>query len=151
MAAKTVPVMGEIVPPIVDGGMLHVAKVTLGSPGSTGYDVDLSGATTVQPSIFSVKAGTMVYDLLAKVNVAFTAGAGLIVGDSNTQDGFMTNAELACTVISSEFRSSKSSSALTNVYQNGKLYAADQDITVELTGATTVGQIDFYLVYARLG
>lgn len=48
MAAKTVPVTGEFVPPIADSGMLHVAKVTVGSPGSTGKDIDVvAGATFV--------------------------------------------------------------------------------------------------------
>ena len=150
MAAKTVPVIGEIVPPIVDGGMVQVAKVQIGSVGSTGYDVDL-GAEAATTPIFNVKAGTMVLDVLAKVVTAFTASAGITIGDSDDADGYMTTAELACTVISSEFRSSKSSSTLTNIYQNGKLYAADQSIDLVTGASTIVGQMDVYLVYSRVG
>lgn len=150
MAAKTVPVTGEFVPPIVDGGMLHVAKVTVGSPGSTGKDVDLSGEATTT-TLFNVKAGTIVYDVLAKVVTAFTGSAALTLGDSDDVDGYMTTAELASTVISSELRSSKSSSGLTNVYQNGKVYAADQSIDVVAGATFAVGQMDVYLVYSRVG
>lgn len=148
--AKSIPVIGEFVPPISDGGMLHVAKCTVGSPGSTGKDVDLSGEATTT-ALFNVKAGTIVYDLLAKVVTAFTASAALTIGDSDDVDGFMAVAELASTVISSELRSSKSSSALTNVYQNGKIYAADQTIDVVAGATFAVGQVDVYLVYSRVG
>ena len=150
MAAKTVPVSGEFVPPIVNGGTVQVAKVTVGSLGSTGYDVDLAAEAATTP-IFNVKAGTMVLDVLAKVVTAFTASAAITLGDSDDVDGYMTTAELACTVISSEFRSSKSSSALTNVYQNGKFYAADQSIDLVTGASTIVGQMDVYLVYSRVG
>ena len=150
MAAKTVPVSGEFVPPIVNGGTVQVAKVTVGSPGSTGMDVDLSGEAVVTP-LFNVKAGTIVYDMLAKVVTAFTASAALTLGDSDDVDGYMTVTELVSTVISSEFRSSKASTALTAIYQFGKAYAADQTIDVVAGATFAVGQMDVYLVYARVG
>ena len=154
--AKTIPIKGEIVPPIVDGGLFHIAKATVGSPGSTGYDVDLSGeaATT---ALFSVKAGTIVHEVLAKVVTAFTGSAAITIGDSDATTGWMQAANLGCTVISSELKTSRNvllSTALTadlNAYGAGKIYTADQ--TIDLVGGATfaVGQMDVYLVYSRVG
>lgn len=135
--------------PYPDGGVLNIAKCTVGSPGSTGMNVDLSGeiATT---ALFSVAANTIVYDVLAKVNTAFTALAALTIGDSDDVGGFMAVTELASTVVSSEFRTSKASTALTAVYQFGKLYSAAQTIDVTAGATFAVGQMDVYLVYSRV-
>ena len=150
MAAKPIPVVGEGVPPIVDGGTVQVAKVTVGSLGSTGYDVDLAAEAATTP-IFNVKAGTMVLDVLAKVVTAYTGSVAMTIGDSDDVDGFMADGELKSTVISSEFRSSKGSTALTAVYQFGKVYSADQTIDIVTGASTIVGQMDVYLVYSRVG
>lgn len=158
--AITIPLAGEIVPPIVGGGMLHVAKATVGSAGSTGKDVDIpvEAATT---ALFSVKAGTMVHEILAYVNTAYTASAAITIGDSDDADGWFAVANLAATVLSTAsttlFRSSRNellSTALTgdlNTYGTGRLYAADQDINVVSGASTLVGQMDVYLVYSRVG
>lgn len=153
MAAKTVPIKGEFVPPIVDGGIVQVAKVSVGSVGSTGYDVDL-GAEAATTPIFNVKAGTMVLDVLAKVVTAFTASVAMTIGDSDDVDGYFLAASINSTVISSEFRSAKSqysSDALPAAYGMGKLYAADQSIDIVTGASTIVGQMDVYLVYSRVG
>ena len=154
--AKTIPIVGEIVPPIVDGGLFHTAKATVGSDGSTGNDVlvPTEAATT---ALFSVKAGTIVHEVLAKVVTAYTASSALTIGDSDDADGWMQAANLGCTVISSELKTSRNvllSTALTldlNAYGAGKVYAADQDINVVSGASNLVGQMDVYLVYSRVG
>ena len=154
--AKPIPVIGEIVPPIVDGGLFHIAKVTVGSDGSTGNDVlvPTEAATT---ALFNVKAGTIVHEILAKVVTAYTASAAITIGDSDAAAGWMAAANLACTVISSELKTSRNvllTTALTadlNPYGQGKIYAADQDINVVSGASNLVGQMDVYLVYSRVG
>ena len=145
---KPIPVVGEPVPPIVDGGMLHIAKASIGI--ATTNDVVMTGEIAATP-IFTVAAGTIVYDLLAKVVTAFTASAALTIGDSDDVDGYMAVTELVSTVISSELRTSKGSTALTAVYQFGKIYAAEQTIDVTAGATFAVGQADVYLVYSRVG
>ena len=154
--AKTIPISGEFVPPIVDGGLFHIAKVTVGSDGSTGNDVlvPTEAATT---ALFNVKAGTIVHEILAKVVTAYTASAAITLGDSDAAAGWMQAANLACTVISSELKTSRNillTTALTvdlNAYGQGKIYAADQDINVVSGASNLVGQMDVYLVYSRVG
>jgi len=152
--SKPIPVVGEFVPPIVDGGMLHVAKATVGSVGSTGNDVDL-GAEAATTPLFAVKAGTIVYDMLAKVVTAFTASVAMTIGDSDSVAGWFPDAALGATTISSEFKSAKNvpSTAITdlNAYGAGKLYSADQTIDIVTGASTIVGQMDVYLVYSRVG
>jgi Ca2+-binding RTX toxin-like protein len=156
MAAKTIPIKGEMVPPIVDGGLFHIAKVTVGSNGSTGNDVlvPTEAATT---ALFNVKAGTIVHEVLAKVVTAYTGSAAITLGDSDDAAGWMRAANLACTVISSELKTSRNvllTTALTadlNAYGAGKIYSADQDINVVSGASNLVGQMDVYLVYSRVG
>lgn len=158
--AITIPLAGEIVPPIVGGGMLHVAKATVGSAGSTGKDVDIpvEAATT---ALFNVKAGTMVHEILAYVATAYTASVAMTIGDSDDVDGWMTTVALDSTSLYSASttyihtsRNVLLSTALTadlNVYGNGRVYAADQTINITTGASTLVGQMDVYLVYSRVG
>lgn len=150
--SKNIPIVGEFVPPIVDGGLMAVAKATVGSAGSTGKDVTVPVelATT---NLFSVAAGTMVYDILAKINVAYTAGVTMTIGDSDDADGWFL--AVASTTVSSEFLSSKNvpSTGIValNPYGAGKLYTAAQTIDIVTGASTLVGQMDVYLVYSRVG
>lgn len=158
--AITIPLAGEIVPPIVGGGMLQVAKATVGSDGSTGNDVlvPTEAATT---ALFNVKAGTMVHEIIAYVATAYTASAAITIGDSDDADGWFVAANLACTVLYSAsttiMRSSRNellSTALTadlNVYGAGKVYTVDQPINIVSGASNLVGQMDVYLVYSRVG
>jgi len=147
MTYKIIPAPGDPYAPKVGIDVVRVAKVSVGSPGSTAFDVVLSGEIAATP-IFSVGANVMVHDLLAKVVTAYTASAAFTVGDSDDVDGYMAAVDLICTVISSELRSSKSSTTLATVYGMGKIYSAAQTIDVTAGATFAVGQMDCYLLYS---
>ena len=135
MAAKTIPIKGEMVPPIVDGGLFHIAKVTVGSNGSTGNDVlvPTEAATT---ALFNVKAGTIVHEVLAKVVTAYTGSAAITLGDSDDADALLS-VEI-------------SSLTLVNVGAAlAKEYTSAQDIIATFTTGTDskVGAVKFWITF----
>jgi hypothetical protein len=116
--------------------------------------------TLVTATLFRVPANTVVLSAGMIISSTIDAGSSdvlLTLGDSDDAAGWMQAANLACTVISSELKTSRNvllTTALTadlNAYGAGKIYSADQDINVVSGASNLVGQMDVYLVYSRVG
>lgn len=151
----SVPLRGELGAPMHNFDVMRVAKAKVGSPGSTDVDVVLDG-TAAATAIFSVAAGTLVHEVVARVATAYTASAALSLGDSDDVDGWAHAVLLGCTVVSTNLVSSKGamigSTALPSdptLYAPGKYYAAAQTIDVTAGATFAVGQMDVYMLYSR--
>lgn len=151
--AITVPTIGESLPASKGFDVMRVVKATVG-PATTN-DVVLDGSATAT-GVFSVAAGTVVHEVIARISTAFTASAALSIGDSDDVDGWAHAVLLACTVVSTNLVSSKggmlNSTALPTdptAYAPGKYYAAAQTIDVTAGATFAAGAMDVFLVYSR--
>ena len=149
----SIPVRGEQGAPMHNFDNMRVAKATVGIATTNDVVLDGSAAAT---AIFSVAAGTLVHEIVARVVTAFTASSALSLGDSDDVDGWAHAVLLGCTVVSTNLVSSKGamigSTALPSdptLYAPGKYYAAAQTVDVTAGATFEAGQVDVYMLYSR--
>lgn len=123
--------------------VVKVKKVTVGF--DTG---DVNIVAQEASAIINVPANTLVLDVLANVNTAFTASVTLDVGDGDDPDGWLATAKIAPQTAVSTGLVKRSTEATAEAYAGGKLYAAADtiDITVGVADVDA-GEIDVFIVF----
>ncbi len=143
MAAISIPQEGESFvgerPQVI-----KVAKVNLGF--AAGNDVVITATGTF--TIFNVKAGTLVLDVMAYTPTAWTATMTMTIGDAATPAGWLASAKIAPTVAQTDGVRKSSDLPTADGYAGGKLYSVATAIQAVIgTAAPIVGQTDIYIVY----
>lgn len=143
MAAIDIPFVGERFvgekPQIV-----KIAKVTAGSASTN--DVVLSAQEA--SALFNIPANTLVLDVYANVNTAFTALVTLDIGDGTDPAGWLATAKIAPQSAVSSGLVKRSSKATAEAYAGGKLYGSADTIDITVGAAdVAAGQIDVYIEY----
>lgn len=123
--------------------VVKVKKVTVGF--DTG---DVHVAAQEASAIVNVPAGTLVLDVLANVNVAFTESVTLDIGDGSDADGWLATAKIAPTSAVSTGLFKRTSKATAEAFAGGKYYAAADTIDITVGGADVdAGELDVYIVF----
>jgi hypothetical protein len=118
----------------------QLAHVTVG-PATTN---DLVVTSTTTYVLFNVDEPIVVFSLYTQVTTPFTASVALDIGDSTNLERFSGSATIGATTSGAVL---VSATGLTVPYA----YAAAQDITIDVNGATAaVGVLDVYIEYALL-
>lgn len=124
--------------------IVKVKKVTIGSAASN--DVQFDAVETL--AVFNVPANTLVLDVYAYTNTAWTATVTLDVGDGTDADGWLASAKVAPTTAGSGGLVKRTSKATAEAFAGGKLYTAADTIDVAIGVAVpAAGQTDLYIEY----
>ena len=123
--------------------VIKVKKVTVAF-GAGDVEVEAQEAS----AIFNVPAGTLVLDVLANVNTAFTASVTLDIGDGDDPDGWLATAKVAPQSAVSTGLVKRTTEATAEAYAGGKLYAAADTIDITVGGANVdAGELDVFVVF----
>lgn len=123
---------------------IQVQKVTIGAASTA--DVQFDAQETL--AVFDVPANTLVLDVLAYTDTAWTTSVTLNVGDGDDADGWLATAKVAPTSAQTDGLAKRTTKATAEAYAGGKLYTAADTIDVVIGGATpVVGETDIYIVF----
>lgn len=143
MAAIDIPGVGES---FLGGNPQVVKAKRVTVKGGSGGDVTVTTAGTY--ALFNVPANTLILDVFANVDVAWTALVTLDIGDGDNASGYLATAKIAPQSAVATGLVKRMTKATEEAYAGGKLYAAADTIDLVSAGATAAaGELEVVITY----
>lgn len=152
MASKVIPFPGD---PVPDGApsIEKIIKVTYGATlGDVQYGTDNAVKTLVTAGPYSI-----ISDVGWQVEVAFTGGADLSIGDTDDVDGWAEVADVGCTVADTSIvwasalaaQGGTDAGSTYPAFGGSNRKAGSSDIVLEITHANTAPTAGHLAVYVK--